>query len=332
MAGKIFVTGDCHKKFNKFNAKGLLSKKELDKNDYVIICGDFGGIWDKEESKDEEWWLEWLNNLSFTVLFVDGNHENFDRLNAYPVEEWHCGKVHKIRSSVIHLMRGQVYELFGKKIFTMGGAKSHDISGGILDMEDPLYIVKKKELDRGYEPYRINHISWWEEEIPKQSEMKEALDNLQKHNNEVDYIITHCCSSSTQDVLSAKGLFKKDVLTDFLDDIKGKCTYKRWYFGHYHDNINVNEKEILLYDKIIELGEIIESPVIGHPKFKRNDKVVFEMIFQDKCIRVEGVIEIVDAWGTFEQGDEPSYDIAATLPDGEEYLIKHIIESAIILD
>ena len=330
MAGKIFVTGDCHRKFNKLNTKGFPQQKELDKDDYLIICGDFGGIWDEDESEDEIWWMNWLDNLSCTVLFVDGNHENFDRLYSFPVEEWNGGKVHKIRQSVIHLMRGQIYEICGKKIFTMGGASSHDISGGILDMDDPQYKAKKKELDQGWEPYRIRHVSWWEEELPSEEELKEARDNLARHNNEADYIITHCCSSSTQDVLAGKGLFKTDILTDFLDGVKNQCKYNKWYFGHYHDNINVNNKEVLLYDKIIELGEEIASPTVGHPKYKRDDKVAFEMFFKGELIRVEGVVKIVDAWGTFGQADEPSYDIEAILPDGNEYLVKDIEESAIL--
>lgn len=100
----------------------------MTKEDYVIICGDFGGVWNKEvENKEEKHLLDWLEEKPFTTLFVDGNHENFDRLYSYPVELWHGGKVHKIRPSVIHLMRGQIYEIDGKSFFTFGGASSHDI-------------------------------------------------------------------------------------------------------------------------------------------------------------------------------------------------------------
>ena len=40
-----------------------------------------------------------------------------------PVAEWHGGKVHRIRPHVLHLMRGQIFELEGCRFFTMGGAK-----------------------------------------------------------------------------------------------------------------------------------------------------------------------------------------------------------------
>lgn len=112
----IYITGDCHSNFERFNTRNFPEQKEMTKDDYVIICGDFGGVWNKDgESKMETSVLDWLDGKAFTTLFVDGNHENFDRLYAYPVEMWHGGKVHKIRSSVIHLMRGQIFELEEKR-------------------------------------------------------------------------------------------------------------------------------------------------------------------------------------------------------------------------
>ena len=80
-----------------------------------------------EESGEEEKILKELDELPFTVLFVSGNHENYDLLEAFPITEWHGGKVQLIFDSVIHLMRGQVYEIQSKKFFTFGGASSHDI-------------------------------------------------------------------------------------------------------------------------------------------------------------------------------------------------------------
>ena len=249
----IFVTGDTHSDFRKLNYDSFPEQREMTKDDYVIICGDFGGVWDKDvESPCEKFWMNWLEDRPFTTLFVDGNHENFDRLYAYPVEVWNGGKVHKIRPTVIHLMRGQVFTLEGKKFFTFGGASSHDISGGILELDDPDYHDKKKELDKGWKPYRVNHLSWWERELPTVEEMEEGRRNLAAHNNEVDFIVTHCCSASSQVVLG-RGLFKNDYLTDYLEGIKQGVKYDKWFFGHYHDNRNVNHKELLFYEQIIRV-------------------------------------------------------------------------------
>lgn len=250
----IYITGDCHRNFERFNASIFPEQEEMTKDDYVIICGDFGGVWSKDtESKEETLILDWLDCKPFTTLFVDGNHENFDRLFDYPQEEWHGGKIHRIRPSVIHLMRGQIFVLDGKKIFTFGGASSHDIAGGILEPDDPNFRKKKCELDRDWLPYRINHLSWWKQELPSDEEMEEGRRNLALHGNEVDYIVSHCCASSTQALIS-DGMFKPDILTAYLEEVRQTVKYKKWFFGHYHDNKNVNTEEILLYEQIIRIS------------------------------------------------------------------------------
>ena len=121
-----------------------------------------------------------------------------------------------------------------------------------LELDDPDFKKKKKELDKGWKPYRINHLSWWKEELPSEEEMQEGRKNLYKHNNEVDFIVTHCASSSTAALLS-QGLYKPDILTGYLEEIRQTVKFKKWFFGHYHDNQNVNEKEILLYEQIIRI-------------------------------------------------------------------------------
>ena len=249
----IYVTGDCHQNFRKFNTKIFPEQKEMTKEDYVIICGDFGGVWNKEvENKEEKHLLDWLEEKPFTTLFVDGNHENFDRLYSYPVELWHGGKVHKIRPSVIHLMRGQIYEIDGKSFFTFGGASSHDIESGILDPEDPDFKEKKKWLDREWQSYRVNHITWWAQELPSEEEMQEGRANLAAHDNQVDFIVTHCCATSTQMLIDAQKL-KPDIETDYLEEIKRTIQFKKWFFGHYHDNRNVSKKEILIYEQFVRI-------------------------------------------------------------------------------
>ncbi|MGN1414615.1 MAG: metallophosphoesterase [Anaerovoracaceae bacterium] len=250
----IYITGDCHQDFRRFSTRVFPEQREMSKDDFVIICGDFGGVWNSgRESKEEKHVLDWLDSKSFTTLFVDGNHENFDRLYAYPVEEWHGGKVHKIRPSVIHLMRGQIFEIDGKRFFTFGGATSHDISGGILEPDDPDFRYKKKLLDRGTLPYRIHHVSWWPEELPSEAEMEEGRQNLSAHGNAVDFIVTHCCASSTQ-VLLGGSMYTPDAFTAYLEEIRQNVKFKKWFFGHYHDNRNVSAEEILLYEQVIRIA------------------------------------------------------------------------------
>lgn len=64
--------------------------------------------------------------------------------------------------------------------------------------------------------------------------------------------------------------------------------------------------------------------MIGYPRYDYGDKVKFKFAGKD----YEGTVEIVDAFGTFEQNDEPSYDILGVY-EGETTLFKHIRESRI---
>ena len=251
----IYITGDCHGDFDKFDIDIFPEQKEMTKDDFMIICGDFGGIWDKDISGEwETKLLDKLDSKPFTTLFVDGNHENFDRLYSYPVEEWNGGKVHKIRPSVIHLMRGQVFTITiaGKKIFTFGGAKSHDISGGILEYDDPDFFNKRMALEENFKSYRVNHYSWWEQELPSEEEMMEGITNLQAYGNEVDFIVSHCCAASTQALIGG-GKYKRDYLNEYLEKIRQSVQFKKWFFGHYHNNRSVNAQEILLYEQIMRI-------------------------------------------------------------------------------
>ena len=115
----ILVTGDTHGE-NRWNKANLSVIDELTEDDYVIVCGDFGYVF--RGSKAENAYLDKMEKLKFNILFVDGNHENFPLLFSYPEELWNGGRIHRIRKNVIHLMRGQVFEIQGKRIFTMGGA------------------------------------------------------------------------------------------------------------------------------------------------------------------------------------------------------------------
>ena len=89
----------------------------LGKEDIIIILGDFGvGFFDGKQWP-EEMFYDYLAEQDYTVLFIDGNHENFNMLKSYPIEAWNGGKAQFIRKNVIHLMRGELYGIEGKNTF-----------------------------------------------------------------------------------------------------------------------------------------------------------------------------------------------------------------------
>ena len=247
---QIYITGDTHGDVRRLNTTSFYEQKEMTKDDYVIILGDFGLVWDyKGESGEERNWLNWLEEKSFTTLFIDGNHENHDRLREMSVEMWNGGKVHKVRPSVIHLMRGQVFNIDGLKIFTFGGASSHDIKDGILEPGDPRIKKWWKDYTK---LFRINKQSWWEGELPTKQEMAEGLTNLEKNSWRVDYVMTHCTSSSTTAVIG-DGHYGQDILTDYLQEIKDRLKFKKWFFGHHHIDKQISTDEICLFEQIIRI-------------------------------------------------------------------------------
>ena len=93
---------------------------------------------------------------------------------------------------------------------------------------------------------------WWKQELPSEEEMQEGIENLAAHDNKVDFIVTHCCASSTQTLLGG-GLYKTDILTEYHEKIRQNTSFKKWFFGHYHDNRNVNMEEILIYEQMIRI-------------------------------------------------------------------------------
>ena len=223
----IYITGDTHADLDigKLSTKRFPEQKMLTKNDFLIICGDFGLVWDG--SAREIYWQDWLTSKNYTTLWIDGNHENFDILYEFPLVEKFGGNVREIAPDIYHLDRGQVLTINSKKIFVMGGARSHD------------------------REHRVEHISWWEQEMPTGEEMNRAIDTLDANGWEVDYVITHCAPKSVQQKICS--WYENDPLVSFLERINTDLKFKRWYFGHYHIDRSFGNQFEALYNRVIPL-------------------------------------------------------------------------------
>ncbi len=215
----VYVTGDIHGNYK------LLKKRmsKLKRRDYLIVCGDFGFVWDNSEVEQKR--LKTLGKKN--ILFVDGANENFDLLKTFPVTTWNGGKVQVISGNLLHLLRGQVYELLGVRLFTFGGGES---TYGYFENEGS---------------------AWKSLELPSGDEMAEGLENLQKAGHQVDYIITHDAPQSI-----CNSVFKHPTynhLHNYLDQIAKVCKYRNWYSGCYHLNKKVTSLHTLVFDKVIPL-------------------------------------------------------------------------------
>ena len=294
----IYVTGDTHGSqplgmysvdgfMRRLNTASFPEQKEMGKEDYVIICGDFGGVWDAnrfrvQESPSEKAGLDWLDQKPFTTLFIPGNHENYDRLTGctndrlmdswfyakmppeekeklrrgYPREQWHGGYVRVLRPSVLMLERGDIFAIDGHYCFAFGGARSHDIQDGIIDPADfsDEDAFKSEYRARRRSSIRVRGVSWWDAEMPSREEMDRGRRNIQsfmeKHER-IDFVFTHDAPASDKLFLGYGGI---DELNRYLESLRDIMKYGQWFYGHLHDNLSVFENNHLLYEQIIRIS------------------------------------------------------------------------------
>ena len=229
---RIKMTGDTHGEQRRMLDYIDAHKRSPD-FDMLLVCGDFGYIF--RGDRGENSFLNYIEKeAGFDIVFVDGNHENFSKIYSYPLEKWNGGLVHTIRKNIRHLMRGQIYTIGSKTFFTFGGGYSID---------------KKWRLD--YEKTHNKKI-WWEEEFPTQEEIDFAFRNLEEHNWEVDYIITHSAPTNILPLVSeffiSNAKADIDIVNSTLEKIRQKTTFDHWYFGHYHGNKEIDDKFTILYE------------------------------------------------------------------------------------
>lgn len=221
----VFVCGDTHGShdFSKLNTTLWPEQKKLTKNDFLVVLGDFGVIWSHIPDKEEKYLLRQYSGRNFTTLFIDGNHENHDRLDKLPVTEMFGGKVGVVNDSVIMLKRGEVYTIEGNKIFCFGGAMSTD------------------------KLYRKEFVSWWSQEVPSYDEMNQAMDNLDNHGWSVDYILTHTAPSY---IVNDIGYTERinDPTSVFLERVGRDIAFRSWHFGHFHKDEIYQDKYCCHYN------------------------------------------------------------------------------------
>ena len=227
----VYVTGDIHggpdlQKIRDWEGGG--------RGDYLIVAGDFGYPWDFSEIEEED--IGWLESRPYRSLFVDGNHERYDWWRDRPTEEWNGGSVQRLRphSPIMRLMRGEIYEIEGVKIFTMGGATSAD------------------------KQWRHAGEDWWPCELPSEENFEQARSRLDSVGWKVDYVITHTCATSLlEPTMGRPG--DADRLTDFFDEVDERLDFKHWYYGHFHIDRDVDTRHTVLYDEIVPIGLDIDE-------------------------------------------------------------------------
>ena len=198
---------------------GELTKylEEATEDDLLIILGDLGlKFRDTEENRAFD---ELVLSSKKKIAFIDGNHENFDYLEAFPIGERYGAPVRVLSENVVWLLRGYIYKIEGKSFFVFGGCRSG---------------AKWKPLGL-----------WWPQEAPTEGELTRAYANLKAANNKVDYVLTHKYEAGL-----GTGTAELYELCDYINK---NVEYKFWFAGHWHEYRKGGDKLLFVYDELVPL-------------------------------------------------------------------------------
>jgi hypothetical protein len=201
-------------------------KRQLKKGDTLIVCGDFGFIWDGSEEENKK--LDKMSEFLFSISFIDGKHENFDLLKNFPETTFCSGKSRRIRKNIFHLTRGEIYTIENQTFFAFGGGESQD---------------RDVRLELG---------KWWKEEMPTFEEISDAARKLNGSDKKVDYIITHEPPSYIKNATN-KSPIETNFLNTFFDSIAKEVKFKKWFFGSLHLDKKITEKHVGVFDRVIQI-------------------------------------------------------------------------------
>jgi hypothetical protein len=219
----IHITGDTH---GEHSIRRLKEVKVSGPNDVVIICGDFGLVFNNIQTPAEKHWLKWLQSKPFTTCFVRGNHENHELLDQLPTEQRWGNTVGVVCKNVYELKTGCIYNIDGRTVFAFGGAESTD------------------------RVWRTQGVNWWPSEVPTVATFNQAYDNLDAVNRKVDIIISHTAPASI--VAQVFNVRAADPVALMLESFYSTVEFERYFCGHLHLDTKVDKVEIL-YTSIVQL-------------------------------------------------------------------------------
>lgn len=245
----VYITGDMHGCLERLYDREF---RKLKRGDILLVCGDFGYIFDG--SKTEKQVINFFATRKFITAFVDGTHDNLDFINRSRVTVWKGGKVHRIKGNLLHLMRGQIFNIDSTTFFTFGGGESID---------------KDMRLESGL---------WWREEEPSPDELADGAARLDEAGLKVDYIITHEPPSLVKSAILLRRGDRDRVnkLNGYFDKISRECEYRHWYFGSLHEDRVITDRHSCVFKKImpVKLNESSKSGSEEIADFKQEDEFV----------------------------------------------------------
>lgn len=231
--GRVFITGDKHGNFSFL--EDFCYENNTTTEDTLIILGD-AGINYFLKKIDEEIKKE-IAKYPITLFCIHGNHEerpqNIPTYKLKYFSEYGCNCWYEEKFPTILFPENGIAEIKGNKCLIIGGAYS---------------------IDKYYR--LVNHYSWFESEQLTEEEKNEIFSSLEE-NDSFDYIFTHTAPLNYEPTyLFLKFIDQSQVdksMEIFLQKVYDKVRFKKWYFGHYHDNKDFENGLSILFNSIIEI-------------------------------------------------------------------------------
>lgn len=220
----IYITGDLHGNINDMRLSWL--KDNLNKNDILIVLGDFGFFFFKDL-------INQYPNFPFVTIAILGNHENYSILNTFKKTSIFNAKARLMKDKVYIIDNGEVLNIDDKSFFVFGGALSID------------------------KAYRVPYISWWPQEQPTISEFNNAISNLEKIDYNIDYFLAHDVDRDIASKMFNKPTIINSSTSDMLRELEFKIKDNsdkkyEYFFGHWHEYSTFGEdiKYTCLYNQV----------------------------------------------------------------------------------
>ncbi|MBQ3842833.1 MAG: metallophosphoesterase [Ruminiclostridium sp.] len=220
----ILITGDIHGDISRFSDKKI---RKLKKGDCLIVCGDFGFVWDGSDK--EKKLLKKLGKRRYNILFVEGAHDNLDELEKYPTEMWNGGLTRVISGNLRQLVRGNIFDIGGKRVFAFGGGRGEE-NGGAAPCSE--------ETASRYE-------------CPSEAEITGSDARLAAVSKTVDMIVSYEPPASIADFLGY-GVTAADGVGVYLDTVRHEIRFGIWYFGKHHINKTVPPRFMAVFDSVTD--------------------------------------------------------------------------------
>lgn len=170
-----------------------------EKSDYLIILGGCGIT---APRRDREAEIARFRDLPCSVLFLDGERDDYDFLDDHPAYPWNGGLAQTVSRGIMRLCRGQVFTIDGLRILTFGGCttEGRDDVGKYWD--------------------------WWPDQDPSQEDIDTAISNA---GESVDYILSCDCPTSWRRPMGLKG---STPSSEAAEAILWNVRYGTWLFGN----------------------------------------------------------------------------------------------------